>query len=87
MTHLDRDENKKSPADLAKSLCLFAIRTSYLGMGEVQLGSEARLEQPRCSQCPWLGVEPARGGLGPAGVMGALFNPKHVMWNIDFLRI
>lgn len=56
-------------------------------MGEVQQGSEAGLEQPRCSQCPWLGVEPAHVGLDPAGVMGALSSPKHVMWIIDFPRI
>lgn len=87
MTHLGRDENKKSPGDLAKSAWLFATCISYLGMGEVQLRSEARLEQPHCRQRPWLGVEPAHVGLGPAGPMGALSSPKHVMGIIDFPRI
>lgn len=70
------------PGCLPYVLCHF-----YLGMGEVQLRSEARLEQPRCSQLPWLGVEPAHAGLGPAGMMGALSSPKHLMWIIDFSRI
>lgn len=75
MTHLARDENKKSPADLAKSPWLFAIRISYLGMGEAQLRSEAKLEQSRCSLCPWLGVEPAHVGLRP-GRDGSTVQPQ-----------
>lgn len=89
MSHQPGGENKKSPADLAKSPWQFAACTSYLWTGETPLRSEA-------VQLGWGGraVASARGWVwdqlmwawAVAG-MGALSSPKHVMRVSDFSSI